>query len=364
MLNLNLMSEAAALAGYTIGSTGQDATNKTRAQRRVNLIKADIISRYGGHWPSNYREGWLALVPLYTTGTALFTNASRNVSGSGTTWTQSFKGMKIKGPDGAYYKIASVVDGTNLILTQPFQGTTASGASYQIWQDEYPLFPEALSIGGFLDYELQGIASEAWPRNMKDSFPVPTSSDLPSVFTTIGRKSLSATYSTGTISGTINTNILTGVGTAWLANLQPGYEIIVGTYTYHVRAVNSDTEIEIYQLLVVTVAALTSYVSRGKNALIIRFKGPTTQRIVHYWYWAKDYPFANDSDEDWIAEMFPRVIVDGMTYYDYLDKNDVPRAFNSRQIFENSIKDMKVAVDNAYTGVRTLGYDIPPAARD
>lgn len=328
------------------------------------MVKADLISRFGGKWEANYREGWLPLVALYTTGTATFTLDSRTVTGSGTVWTSAMKGRKILGPDGAYYKIASVTNGTTLIVTQPYQGTTTSGASYQIWKDEYRLYPEVLSLGGFVDYGFPSVTNEAWPRNMKASFPKPVSTGLASVHAVIGREPLTSSYSTGTVSGSAGSCILTGAGTSWLDNIEPGFEITVGAYTYHVKRVNSDTEIELYQKLVVAVAALSTYTSVGKNALIVRFQQPTSQSIVSYWYWAKDYPFVNDADEDWIAEMFPKVLINGLTYFDYVDKKDTMRADRASMAYELSIKDMKVAVDNAYSGVRTLGYDIPDSARD
>lgn len=364
MRNVDLMNEAASLGGYTIGSTGQDALNKTRAQRRVNLVKADIISRYGGKWDFNYREGWLPLVPNYDTGTVTFTADSRAVVGVGTTWTTAMKGRKILGADGAWYKIASVVDTTNLILTQPYQGTTTAGASYRIWKDEYRLYPEALALGGFVNYHLSTTMTEAWPRNMKDSYPKPTGAVSPSVYTVVGRDPLSATYSTGTVSGTVNTCILTGAGTSWLSNIEPGYEIKIGSVYYHVKRVNSDTEIELYQLLSSTIAALTTYTAVGKNAIIVRFQGPSDQRMVHYWYYAKDYPFVNDSDEDWVAESYAKVIVHGLTAYDYMDKNDPVRADRSVIAYESAIKDMRVAVQSLMTGPRTIGYQIPDDARE
>lgn len=363
MQNSNLMSEAAALAGYTIGTTGQDATNKVRAQRRVNIIKADIISRYGGKWDANYREGWIPLTPLYTTGTATFTQGSRTVTGVGTTFIVGMKGRKMLGADGAYYKIASFVSTTSLILTQPYQGDTGSGAPVHIWQDEYVVYPEVLSLAGFVDYGKLGIVEEAWPRNMKTSYPNPQSLQTPAVYTVIGRQKLGVAYATGTISGTVNTNVLTGLGTAWLANIEPGYFLTIGSVIYHVSRINSDTELELHQCLITSPSGAT-YSAVGRNALIIRFQSPSTQRITSYWYWAKDYPFVNDYDEDWIAEMYPKVIINGMAYYDYLDKKDPTRAAQSQIDYENSIKDMKVATDNAYTGVRTLGYSIPDEARD
>ncbi len=363
MLNIDIMREIAALAGYTIdGTTGQDPINKLRAQRRLNIVKSDIISRYGGRWPSQYREGWIPLVPLYTDGTITATNASRTVVGSGTAWSSIYNGSKIL-IGGAYYKIASVTDGLTLVLTQPYQSTTNSGLSYQIWKDEYRVYPEALSIGGFVDYNAERTMDEAWPRNMKVSFPVPQTNDDPTVYTVIGRNGSTTPYTTGTISGTINDKFITGLGTSWLDNIEPGFEMIIGIYTYHVKCVLSDTSIELYQYLKVAISAST-YTARGKNSLIIRFKEPTTQRIVHYWYWAKSYPLLNDSDEDWVLEVYSEVIMSGAVIKDYLDKNDVARANTSKLTYEDAIKNMKVSEDNAMTGTRTLGYNIPPEARD
>lgn len=366
MMFLDIMKEAAALAGYTItGSSGADPVNKTRAQRRVNMIKADVISRYGGKWDANYREGWLPLVPLYNTGTLSVTQGSRTVTGSGTTWLtgQTFNSSKILLPDGAYYKIASVVSDTSLVMTQPYQGVTLSGKTYQIWQDEYRLYPEVLTLAGFVDYQWQATMDESWPRNMKQSYPVPVNNEIPTVYTVIGRQGSTVSYTTGTVTGTINDNFLTGGSTSWLANLEPGMEVTTGTNVYHIKRVISDTSIELYQRLVVAVTN-SAYSAKAKNSLIVRFREPASQRIVHYWYWAKDYPFINDTDEDWIAETFPRVIINGIAYFDYVDKNDVARATTSHTIYEDSIKNMKVAIDSAMSGPRTLGYNIPPEARD
>lgn len=332
----------------------------------MNIIKADIISRFGGKWPSQYREGWLPLVPLYTTGTAAFTQGSRTVTGSGTTWLNGgtdWTSAKILGSDGAYYKVLSVQSDTSLTISQPFQGTTNLTATYQIWQDEYVLYPEVLSIGGFVDYGLRATMSEAFPRNMKLSYPVPTNVELPNVYTVIGRKTIKNTYSTGSVSGTINTNTLTGSGTSWLSNLDAGGEMLIGTIKYHVRRIISDTSLELYQLLTSTLTN-SAYSYTGKNALIVRFREPTNQEIVNYWYNAKSYSLVNDNDEDWVCEMYPETINIGAVVKDYLDKNDVARAGFSKNNYEGAIKDMMVSETGAMTGVRTIAYDIPPEARD
>lgn len=369
MRNIDILHEIAALAGYTIdSSTGQDVTNKARALRRLNIVKADIISRFGGRWPAQFREGWLPLKPLYTEGTIAVTNGSNTVTGTNTTWNSVDgiqAGYKILLPDASWYKIVSVVSDTQIILSQPFQGTTVSGNTYEIWKDEYTLYPEVHSVGGFVNYNLQSTMDESYIRNMKQSYPVPSYPEEPNIYSTIGRAAPKF-YSTGTVSGTINTNTLTGAGTLWLTGstpVEPGWEILIGSTYYHVKAVYSDTSIELYQLLTSTISG-SSYSATGKNAIKIRFREPTNQRIVSYWYYAKSYPLVNDNDEDWVCELYPEVINLGAVVKDYLDKNDVARANMSKMTFESAVKDMKVSEEGAMTGVRTLGYDIPPAARD
>lgn len=362
MNSLTLMKEIAALSGYSIdGSSNQDISNKARALRRLNIIKDDITARYGAKWNANYREGWLPLVPLYNTGTISYTLASRTVTGNSTVWTSSMKGSKIL-INRAYYKIASVTNGTTLILSQPCQEPSLSLQTYQIWKDEYRLYPEVQTIGGFVDYFLPQIAVEKWSRDMKDSYPLPVSNDEPNIFTLIGREVSTTPYITGSISGTSGSNIITGATTSWLDNVEPGFEIVIGTDTYHVKKVNSDTEIELYQFLKSNLLGV-SYSATGKNAIIVRFKQPTSQRIVNYWYWAKSYPLVSDYDEDWICELYPEVVINGAVVKDYMDKNDYQRLSSSKQMYEDSIKSMRVSEDGGYTGVRTLGYYVPPEAR-
>lgn len=388
MLAIDLAKEIAALGGYTItGSSGQDPSNKTRAFRRLNSIKADIISRFGGRWPAQYKEGWLTLQPIYNTGTITVTQGSTDVTGVGTSWlwpTNSIPvvmvGAKILMPDGSYYKIAQVISATELTLTTSYAGPSTSGATYSVWRDEYKVFPDVHSIGGFLDYQFQGLMTETWPRNMKDSYPYPVNTEIPTVYTVIGRAPQSDTQFftvTGTLSGTINTNVLNGSnitygflgsgfggGTNGLSPmLEPGMVVTLNGDSYTIQSVTSNTQLTLYQQLTKTYTN-ASYSITGYNPLIVRFREPTSQRVVHYWYWSKSANLINDNDTDWVCEMYPEVILLGASYKDYLDKNDVGRAGFSKQNYENAIKDMKVAEDNAMTGVRTLGYFLPPEARD
>ncbi|GGG59702.1 tail fiber protein [Salipiger pallidus] len=69
----------------------------------------------------------------YSDGTVSVTNGNTTVTGSGTAWVASVKlGQAIYLPDGRLYEIAVVVSNTQITLATPYQGSTQTGAVYQI----------------------------------------------------------------------------------------------------------------------------------------------------------------------------------------------------------------------------------------
>ncbi len=365
MTTLDLLKEIAALAGYNItGTDTQAVTNKARALRRLNQVRADIHSRYSGRWQGAYREGWLPVVPVYGTGTVQVTQGSRTVTGSGTTWTSAMVGRKFLGPNNEYYKISAVGSTTDLTLTEPYQGAdVSSGGSYQIWKDEYPLYPEVFSVIDFVNYTDPLQMTEDFPKHGRMLNPRATAAETPRGYMVVGRQPVNGTYTTGTVSISVGSKTLTGVATSWLGNISPGYAITIGSYTYHVYSVDSDTQITLYQYAV-AVASGATYSAKSMNNLVVRFLTPANQSIVNYSYYCKSYPLVSDSDEDWIAEMYPQVILDGIMKYDFLDKNDPTRASLAAQMYENSIRNAQVSDQSSFAGTAVLGLDIPDSARE
>lgn len=362
---LTAAKEVAKLAGYVItGTDTQSVADKASALRRINAIRADIVSRFSGRWASLYREGWLPLVAVYGTGTVTVTLGSRTVTGSGTTWTAAMVGRKFLGPDSAYYKIIGFISTTSITLSEPYQSATASGGVYQIWKDEYVLYPEVFSLIDFINYSLPEQMREYTNRYARSIYPRATANESARGYQIIGRKRNVAGYSTGTLSGTINTRTLTGSGTSWFDNIQPGFEITIGSYTYHVDTVDSDTQLTLVEDLVATVAALTTYSARGRNALVVRFLAPSSQIIVGYSYYTKSYPLVNDNDEDWLLELYPHLVINGMVRWDYLDKNDPVRAQQAVQLYENDLHNAHVADAGQFTGTYCVPLDIPDNIRD
>jgi hypothetical protein len=362
---LDAAKEVASLAGYSItGTDAQSVSDKARAIRRINAIRADLISQFSGRWSGQYREGWLSLVPVYTTGTVDVTQGSRTVTGSGTTFTAAMVGRKFLGPDNAYYKVIAVASTTSLTLSEAYQGTTATGSLYQIWKDEYVLYPDVFSLIAVTNYIEPGQASEYTNKQGRAAYPRATANELPRFYELVGRRRNVASYSTGTVSGTINTRVLTGSGTSWFDNIQPGYEITVGAYTYHVDTVDSDTQVTLVEDLVATVAALTTYSARGRNALVIRFLAPSSQTVVNYPYYSKIYPLVNDNDEDWLLELYPHLVIDGVLKWDFLDKNDPVRSQLATQSYKDDTSNAHVSDAGMFGGTASVGLNIPTNERE
>jgi len=76
-------------------------------------------------------------VAVYETGTLTATNASTTITGSGTTWTTGMTGRRIRiGSDPAFYTF-TYVSATSGTLDRTYEGDTATGASYKIFQNTF-----------------------------------------------------------------------------------------------------------------------------------------------------------------------------------------------------------------------------------
>lgn len=115
------------------------------------------------------------LTPVYSAGTAAFTNGIATIKGTGTAWNSGMVGMWIvrtNDPANAY-KITAVANATNMTITPVYAGTTASGQGY------------ALTLG-------TDIAMEFSPMN-KSGHPIVTGLDnYPNSLVIAGKKGLLA----------------------------------------------------------------------------------------------------------------------------------------------------------------------------
>lgn len=173
------------------------------------------------------------LVTNYTTGTATFTKGSTSVTfAGGASLTTAGAGIGwaigVGASPSKWYMLQAQVDDTTARLEEPFEETTAAASAY------------VLTNG----------AVKVWYAGTPDPVSV-------------------ISYTTGTVTWTIDSVTVTGAGTAFLANVKPGMWIAKGatsgasipTVWYKVRSVESDTSLTLYRPYRAATAAGATYVA-------------------------------------------------------------------------------------------------------
>jgi len=294
-----------------------------RLTRDVNRISSQIWD--GFRWSFRWRNYRIVTDIDYTTGTVTATNGSRTVTGSGTTFLSTHKNWHICFDADSvknWYKVRQFTSATQIELDVPYQGTTGSSKAYTLRHFDYVLPTEIWDFGSI------AITSAGKPLDIVDPSSLdiigPLSSGYPVAASIYSSDSDPTTYSTGTISGTINTSTVTGSGTSWLDNVYPGDLMTIGPTTYTVFAVNTDTEIILYNKQQVTSAASTTYTITRQFGRILRIMWPSNQRYVLDIRALRKYaPLVNSNDTNELLYRYPDTVIMKASALELKSKNDL-----------------------------------------
>lgn len=294
-----------------IYTTVEDLTNvkdKRNMIKRAIQVGLDRISSFF-NWPYLNDEGVITTVAPYDqdtdTSTVSVTNGSKTVTGSSTVFTAAMVGRKIRiNGENAYYRIAAYVSATEITLEAPYGGETDSGLDFTIYKDEYRLAPDCDKYKILRQIEdavpLIGVQSSAFDMKI----PTPTAIGTPGFEIFAGRKL--DTYTTGTVSASANTSVITGASTEWttVEGLGKGSRIAIGSVVYTVKSVDTDTQITVYENIASAISASTAYEILLDNLIVQFYNIPDAAENVYYRYQRKAFPLVNDADlpdmpEDW-----------------------------------------------------------------
>jgi len=144
---------------------------------------------------------YIPLAGPYSTGTITVTQDSKTVTGSGTTFTKDMEGSFLACENSEFYEIRSFASTTSLTLAIPYQGSSASGASYSIYKRFWPLPLNFLRpIAKDAKLSTPGSTSETpIAYNPDASFTDLIISGRPSYFGIIGNTRNSDYYNTGSV---------------------------------------------------------------------------------------------------------------------------------------------------------------------
>ena len=239
--------------------------------------------------------------------------------------------------DEELYQIVSV-SGTTLYLNQPYVGDSGSGLTYLIWKKFYELDPEVpfstcLSISRW-PYQPDAIER----RDMDESFSRAYTEGFPVAWALVDILKKSSSYSAGAVSGSENSQTVTGASTSFIGNVFAGSELIISGDTYNVDTVDSDTQLTLIQKIVTAFSASEYEVKTRKRTRISLSAVPNPAVNLYLNYPAKQFDLVNDNDELPMWEGTEHVVLDCLYGY-LLEKLTSDKAFEWLKVYRDECKE-------------------------
>lgn len=291
-----------------------------RIGREVNRVCSQEWN--GFRWSFRWRN-YRIVTDIDVTGTVSAVNGSRTITGTGflptqTNWHIVFTQDSIQN----WYKV-SYTSSTQLELDVPYQGTSGS-RSFILRHFDYILPTEPWDLGSVIVTSDNKPLTILEPSSMDLMSPIPLSSGVPEAVSIYSSDTIQTVYSTGTVSGTIDTNILTGSATSWLSNVYPGDLVTIGSYKYTVYKVDSDTQITLYNKQKITSAVSTTYTIAREFGRILRVMWPSAYAYTLDIRALRIYnDLVNDSDTNELLYRFPNAVVLKTSAMELKQQNDV-----------------------------------------
>lgn len=309
------LTTAVARVCSRLNKNANDSTVVARIKNHINDTCLEKWSSYA--WSFRYRDYPLVLSPIVTSGTVTATNGSQTITATGTPFSTTLHpGAWIQmtaDTTQAIYRVIAVPSTSTLTIEPAYQGTTGSSKSYRLCPTDYVLPSEVLDTAG-LAVSYNGRPLPISHQLRSDIYYAPIlSQGYPSSVVVFNSKVQSSRYSTGTVSGTVNTNTLTGVGTLWLSNIVPGDEIVISgdTNIYRVYSVTSDTSLTLYNALVAA-PTTASYTASRQFGKVLRVTPCSDVNYVCFIKGLRSYaPLINNADTNELLNRFPHAVIEG-----------------------------------------------------
>lgn len=295
----------------------KNANDTTVAARIKNHINDACLEKWHAYpWSFRWREYPLVLSARVTSGTLTATNGSQTVTASGTPFdTTLHKGAWIRFTGDtlqAVYRIINVVSTSSVTIEPAYQGTTGSSKAYELCKIDY-LLPTDLSDVGRITVTYSGLNLPVRHQmTMSDYYQFPAGVGSPDSVTVFRQSQTLSTYTTGTLSGTVSTTAITGVGTAWLSNVTPGDELVISgdTNTYKVLSVESDTAMTLYNNLSATATGASYTISRQYGKLLRVTPVPDNPYVLFVKGLRAYAPLVNNSDTNELLVRWPHAVIE------------------------------------------------------
>lgn len=292
-------------------------------------------------------KGVITTVAPFSTGKVTSVNGSATIAGTSTSWTAALVGRKfqIQG-DQAHYYISAVGSPTSITLSVPYQGTSQTSVTYNIYKDEYKLASDVQSYNTLVQIQNSIPMVGIPPSRFDQNFPTQQSFDSP--YLEMMEGTALDIYSTGSVATTNLSTTITGTSTAWttVEGLGRMTNIIVAGNRYTVYTVNSDTSITTYEQAIGTVSGST-YQLLLRNYKTQVFPIPAFIESLYYRFYRMPDILVNNYDVPDLPNDWHWIIVWGALAWIYLQKGDAQKAYVvAEENFMNGIKMMRTKIGN------------------
>lgn len=309
------LSEIITISGARVNKPVSNSDVKTRFIGHVNAIREYAWDKFD--W-SFKRRGWsIRTYDQINSGTVSVVSGSNTVTASASSvFSSPYVGgfFRVIGsvPESWYRIVAQ--GGTTLTLDIPYQGTSNATGSYEVRKIDYLIPSEINGKVRMTDSRSREITVESM---LSRPTLVPDSRGCPNKAVIWSDDPIGSTYTTGTISGTAATRSITGSGTSWLSNVTPGDQVEVTvanmTYKYHVRSVESDTSLTLYQFVLIAIPAASTYTIRNQFGRIARFSPNADAAYdISLTGFRHLYPLAHDNDTDELLAFHSSALIEGI----------------------------------------------------
>lgn len=303
---------------------------------RINQIQSKIYYHDTWEWRRN-RYYFSTLAPL-SAGTITLTKGSRQVTGSGTAFTDLCKyGYLLK--DGKLYKVDphTAITTTSLSLAAPYSGETASGTAYQVVFPEYLLDPEVAGVVNAYVNDEEIAVKSSDRLIISDS-----STGEPDEMAIVGRTDFTY-YETGTVSVTNGSSTVTGSGTTFDSTMvgMP-FKIDENAELYTVHSVTNATTLVLRQVYNGDTGSGKTYKIAPKGSPLVRLLSvPDDVHFVEIDAVVSPRKLYNDTDESAIPNH--NALIHGATWLALrdLENKAVSQIQQAERVYRDSLKELK-----------------------
>lgn len=332
----NLIKE---LADRLDAKNVDDETVKSLLSRKINESYKEIARIF--KWEHLKRSGELVIRANYSTGTVTITKDSRTITGSGTTWTASMVGRYFQSSaSGNWYRIIRFVSATELTLQSQVLESSGSGLTYTICQRIYYLPSDVRTVKLMGKWIAPGEIEARSENYLQDLTQNIFTTGEPEDFAPYGADPFESSYTQGTVTLTVDNNLMVGIGTAWFDNVEAGDIVNVSGKVFRVKRVESDTRIVLLNYSTISVPVATYSIEKDVRVGFSFYPSAGADYIIPYSYYKRAFDMVNDKDRPELPEDFDIAIIDGAEASRMRDLDDA-KWIQKQLEFTARIKDLR-----------------------